>query len=113
MTNKYKPDNWVIIEITVDDETYYKVLAGWSGGYLDGDSWRMNSGIVSVEEDDEYYYFKGFSGSVYKCRKAMETLKLNNGGIANKIEESGSGKVVKYKAILFKYKYETTRRISE
>ena len=29
----------------------------------------------------------------------METLKLNNGGIANKIEESGSGKVVKYKDI--------------
>ena len=96
---KYTPDNWVIIEIPKEEKTYYKVLAGWSGGYLDGDSWRMNSGITSVEEDDEYYYFKGESGSVYKCWKDAEKVRMNNGGVANEIEKSGLGKVVKYNDI--------------
>jgi hypothetical protein len=29
----------------------------------------MNSGIKSVESDDDYYYFIGHSGSCYKCHK--------------------------------------------
>lgn len=95
----HTPDNWVIIEVTVRKETFYKVLAGWSGGYLDGDSWRMNSGIVSFEEDDEYYYFKGYSGSIYKCRKAMERVKINNGGIAYRLEKEGLGKRVDFKDV--------------
>jgi hypothetical protein len=51
--------------------TTYKVLGSWSGGYLHGDSWKLNSGVVKIVEDDEYYYFHGFSGSVYKCHKRM------------------------------------------
>jgi hypothetical protein len=47
--NEYTCDNWVVIKMKGDD-THYRVLAGWSGGYLDGDSWRMNSGITKVEE---------------------------------------------------------------
>ena len=70
-----------------------------SGGYGGGDSWRMNSGIKSFTEDDEYYYFKGLSGSVYKCYKQMETVKMNNGGVAKKLKESGFGKVVKFNDI--------------
>jgi len=37
------PDNWVVLEImaSVDDTNpSYKVLAGWSGGYLHGDNWK-------------------------------------------------------------------------
>jgi len=45
----YNPDNWVVIKMNGDDP-HYRVLAGWSGGYLDGDSWRMNSGITRVED---------------------------------------------------------------
>ena len=65
----YCPDNWLIIRLKKDDKTFYKVLGGWRGGYLDGDSWRLNSGIVNIEEDGDYYLFKGFSGSVYKCHR--------------------------------------------
>ena len=32
----YTPDNWVIIKVMGDDP-HYRVLVGWSGGYLDGD----------------------------------------------------------------------------
>jgi Mor family transcriptional regulator len=63
------PDKWIIIKITKDDTTIYKVLAGWSGGYLDGQSWRLNSGIVKVETQENHYLFHGHSGSVYKCSK--------------------------------------------
>tara|TARA_B110000503_G_scaffold129655_1_gene202101 strand:- start:191 stop:565 length:375 start_codon:yes stop_codon:yes gene_type:complete len=69
------PDKWVIIEIeqggylSSKPKPLYKVFGSWAGGYLDGDRWKMNSGIVSVEEDDDYYYFIGYSGSCYKCHK--------------------------------------------
>ena len=59
------PDKWVMIKITSGDKTYYKIFATWFGGYLDGDSWKINSGISSIDEDDDFYYFNGFSGSCY------------------------------------------------
>jgi hypothetical protein len=61
----YSPNRWVVLKI----KDVYKVLAGWSGGYLDADEWRMNSGISKVEEDGDYYLFHGYSGSTYKCHK--------------------------------------------
>lgn len=68
--NPTTPDRWVVIKINNGEETFYKVLAGWSGGYLDGDSWRLNSGIKSVIENPESFDFVGSSGSVYRCHKA-------------------------------------------
>ena len=62
------PDEWQLVKISGTDP-HYRVFASWRGGYLDGDSWKLNSGIVSVKEDDKYYYFKGHSGSLYKCHK--------------------------------------------
>ena len=62
------PERWVILKIN-GPETYFRVFAGWSGSYTTGDSWRMNSGIVGIEEDEDYYYFEGYSGSWYKCNK--------------------------------------------
>jgi len=51
--SEYNPDSWVIIKITVPDQkTIYKVLGGWSGGYLDGDSWQLNSGIAKVKRTE-------------------------------------------------------------
>ena len=72
------PEQWVILRIPTEDNIdvpYYKVFAGWRGGYNDGDRWRLNSGITRVEEDDDYYYFYGYSGSCYKCHKNAYGLK--------------------------------------
>jgi len=64
------PDKWVVVKIDNNrDKPFYKVFATWAGGYLDGDRWKLNSGIKSVESDDDYYYFIGHSGSCYKCHK--------------------------------------------
>ena len=60
------PDKWVVLKI---EDGLYKVLAGWSGGYLDGDSWKINSGIAEVIETGEYYDFIGTSDSLYRCYK--------------------------------------------
>lgn len=65
MNAKTTADRWLILKL---GDTY-KVFGSWSGGYLDGDSWKLNSGIESVEEDGDYWLFHGFSGSVYQCHK--------------------------------------------
>jgi hypothetical protein len=63
------PDKWIIVSFTNNGNRICKVFATWAGGYLDGDSWKLNSGIKSVTEDDDYFYFSGYSGSTYKCHK--------------------------------------------
>lgn len=63
------PENFVIIKITHEGNSHYRVFGSWRGGYLDGDRWKMNSGISEIDEDDENYFFIGYSGSVYKCKK--------------------------------------------
>ena len=70
MTNKRYPDGWVIVKVN-GSEPHYRVFASWSGGYTNGDVWRMNSGIVKCEYDEEEneYSFYGHSGSVYVCNK--------------------------------------------
>lgn len=64
----YNPHNWALVKITGTDP-HYRVFATWRGGYADGDRWKLNSGITEVEEDETYYYFHGYSGSVYMCHK--------------------------------------------
>lgn len=67
MGDNYTPDSWVVLKINNPKDPHYRVLGGWSGGYLDGDSWRLNSGITRHEFDGDYWYFYGSSGSCYKC----------------------------------------------
>jgi len=88
------PDTWVMIKIDTDKGyPYYKIFASWSGGYTTGDSWRMNSGVESVTEDDDYYYFKGLSGSVYQCRKTGYGIRNAYGaGVLHSIIERADGR---------------------
>lgn len=62
---KNNPDKWAVLKIG----NTYKVFAMWSGGYLDGDSWKLSSGITKVEDSEEWWDFYNVSGSVYRCRK--------------------------------------------
>lgn len=74
----YTPDHWNVIRIagpTGEDQPIDKVMGGWSGGYLNGDSWRMNSGITQIREFDDRYEFEGASGSLYLCYKDAEGLR--------------------------------------
>ena len=60
------PDRWILVE----QGDLHKIFASFTGGYLDGDSWRLNSGIYGTPEiDGDYFIFNGYSGSVYRCHK--------------------------------------------
>ena len=85
------PERWVILKLPNNN---YKVFGTWAGGYLDGDRWKLNSGISEVEQDENFYYFIGFSGSCYKCHKKVYGTATSYGlGILNKIIEQGNGQV--------------------
>ena len=73
----YNPDSFVLLKVVTKKETYFKVLGGWSGSYMYGGSWRMNSGIKSFTEDENTIYFKGFTGSIYEVPKGREGLSLS------------------------------------
>ena len=97
----YEPDNWVIVEIEQDNgQPFHKVLGGWSGGYLDGNTWRMNSGIDKVITDEDHYEIHGYSGSVYRCRKDTEGIRMNIANILEKLIDTGRVKQVSIEDIL-------------
>lgn len=91
MLNEYNPDGWVLVKITGTDP-HYRVFGSWRGSFLDGDSWRMNSGIVSAKLEGDHYLFKSTSGSVYSChKKGYGELGAYAGGVLNDYVENSSG----------------------
>lgn len=80
----YRPDGWIIVKVNDD---MYKVLGSWSGGYLDSDVWRINSGITKVEIlDSGEYAIHGNSGSVYYCHpEGYGRLNVTSANIAYKL----------------------------
>lgn len=83
---EYKPDNWVLLRFNIANPTgkpYYKILGGWSGGYLEGNYWRLNSGVKAVVDEGAYWRVLGYSGSEYICYKQNEQVRMN---IANTLE---------------------------
>jgi hypothetical protein len=83
----YTPDKWVLLKMTFEKQVCYKILAGWNGGYLDGDSWKLNSGCKLVTKDGDYYKFIGYSGSIYKCHKDMYSLTTLTASILTQLME--------------------------
>lgn len=87
----YNPDTWELVWVK-GDTPHWRVFGSWSGGYLDGDSWRLNSGITKVEESDTHYRFIGESGSVYECHKdAYGVRSPYNSSILAQIIANGMG----------------------
>lgn len=74
--NTYNPDSWVLIKFYSEDypEGVPKVFAGWYGGYLGSDSWKLSSGVESVVDKGDYYEFKNCSGSIYNCHKQSQQM---------------------------------------
>ena len=92
--SEYTPDLWLVVKITSSENTLYKVFATWGGSYLYGPSWKLNSGITAVEEDSDYYYFRGYSGSVYQCHKNNYGTSGYGAGVLDRLIKSAEGKAV-------------------
>ena len=89
------PDRWVVLKIfSVSDGTFYKVLGSWYGGYLHGNSWRLNSGIERVvKASKDTFLFYGFSGSCYECRINNYGMHLESSGVVEELKK-GRGDIV-------------------
>lgn len=82
----HSPDRWVIVKVIGG----YKVLGGWSGGYLDSDNWRLSSGLERIEVDpdnEDFYLMHNFSGSIYRCHKKTEGMTALSGSIFSQLQE--------------------------
>lgn len=85
------PDKWVALKLPNNN---YKIFGTWVGRYLDDNRWRLNSGVSSVDQDDKFYYFTGFSGSCYKChKKAYGTATIYGLDVLNKIIIEAKGDI--------------------
>lgn len=88
----YTPDTWVLLEFNSKEYgSIRKVLAGWSGGYTTGDSWKLSSGVEDVEDHGDHYKFKNSSGSIYICWKGAERLTAYTASILHGFEKSLQG----------------------
>ena len=85
--NEYHPDSWVVVKYGMQEHDVHRLIAGWSGGYLDGDSWRMNSGITRVEDAEDCWRFYGESGSCYVVHKDGYAMRMSMSGIYNRIKD--------------------------
>lgn len=92
----YTPDRWTVLKIeskNEEDQSHYRLFGCWIGGYAGSDSWRMNSGITSVEESDDLYLFKGSSGSIYRCHKNAYGLTSYGASVLHNLIEDSKGEI--------------------
>lgn len=89
----YEPDRWIVIEV----DGLQKILAAWIGGYLGSDDWRLSSGITQIEENEDFFTIKNYSGSVYKCHKQKEGMTYLTSSIYRSFKEAteDNGKTLK------------------
>jgi len=86
---KYTPDKWVILRIENTEEAFYKILSGWNGGYLDSASWRLSSGILTIQKEKEFAVINNASGSVYHCYYGLEGLTSSSKEKLKKFQQEG------------------------
>lgn len=101
----YTPTEWGIIRVTIvgeDARITYRVIAGWQGGYTQGRSWKISSGIESVEfTEDGYIRMPQASGSVYKVHPRCEQLDYYTNGIYESYKEEMETLGHKFELITF------------
>lgn len=88
----YHPDKWLLVKINGTDP-HYRIFGSWYGGYMGGDSYRMNSGITGVDEVGDFYVFKGSSGSLYSCQKEMYGAHMYGMSVLNRLVENSQQKM--------------------
>jgi len=89
------PNSWVILEVNHEGKQFQKILSGWSGGYLDGDAWRMSSPIkeINIKVNQDFFTVDTESGSRYTLFKSRQGLRMSNAGIYNQLKEKFGDKV--------------------
>jgi hypothetical protein len=79
--SEYTPDRWVLVEIEHEGKKYCKVLASWYGGFAGSDSWKLSSGVESVNETKTTLVYPQSSGSTYHCFKGSYGMSGYTSGV--------------------------------
>lgn len=108
--NTYKPDKWVILKFKDDEEISYKVFGSWAGGYVEGFSWRLSSGLERIEDASEYWKMHNHSGSVYECRKGTEGTYYAGAVVIESMKEQAKEQGVAVEQISVEQFMEETKR---
>jgi hypothetical protein len=93
------PDAWVILEIQDPIHPGYpprqKILSGWSGSYMYGDSWRMSSPVkqLNIKINQDFFTVDTESGSRYNLWKSRQGLRMSISGIYNELKEKFGDRV--------------------
>lgn len=89
MTSIYTPDSWQVIHVNPQDKakSYYRVLAGWSGSYMYGSSWKVSSGFEQVFDMGTHWKVTQRSGSVYLLYKNSEKASMATAGVLKGLRE--------------------------
>jgi len=92
---EYNPDKWMILKINDGNSIIYKVFGSWYGGFLDGDSWRVNSGITKIMFDKKTnsYRFYGESGSIYICHRDCYGVSAYGSSVIEGFIKKADGKI--------------------
>ena len=90
MGNTYKPDKWVLVKVN-SAEPHYRVLAGWYGGYLGSDYWRINSGVTHVEIEEGLIKIFGSTGSCYVVYEENYGLTSTTSGVLSSWNKKQEG----------------------
>lgn len=98
MTISY--DKYLVIKVSPpDEEPFNKVFLTQSGGFMSGDSWRLNSGIKEVIDEGSYRIFVGESGSRYKVHKyGYGVAGVSNYGVLEEFKKRWGDKFSVYDA---------------
>ena len=97
----YYPDRWLVLKFTIAKETFYKLFTTWSGGYCQGDSWKLNSGIKNINITEERIEFYGKSGSIYSCNFGAQGNTLYGSGVLSNLVEQASTIGINIETVLF------------
>jgi len=71
MQRVYSPDQWVLVKLSGSEvpKPIYKVFAGWTGGFAQGDEWRLSSAIQKITKKSYGWKIENASGSIYRCHE--------------------------------------------
>lgn len=77
----YRPDNWKLMKVYINDMTFYRVVAGWAGSYTSGRSWKLSTPVVEIRKVDGSVQVKTQSGSIYDLHPSANYLDYYTSGI--------------------------------
>jgi hypothetical protein len=81
----YVPHGWVLGWHKGD----LRVFCSWSGKYLDGDSWRLNSKVRTVDFDDGEYIINKDGSSYQLSVRNYGRISPYNHSVLSNIEDKG------------------------